>query len=169
MHSTHLVEKKGPPVRLRCILENQKVVKTTLEHFPFFEVLIEADPLSSTTGEALLKWLHQFSRKKQLAPFPLSYLDLDQLSPFQKVVLAHLSSIPFGEVASYKEVAQQVGNEKAARAVGSACGRNPFPLLIPCHRVIAGDGSPGGFSLDFRIKLDLLAFESSGIKLPNRR
>ncbi len=161
MNSTHFVEKKGPPIRIACSLENEKVVKTSIEHYPFFEALIEADPLSLQTAEILLNWLHQFSRKKKINAFPIQHLDIGHLSSFRKEVLSSLCLIPFGEVASYKEIAKRIGNEKASRAVGNACGNNPLPLLIPCHRVIAGDGSPGGFSLDFRIKRDLLAFEAS--------
>ena len=124
-------------------------------------MLIEADSLNCGGAKALLNWLHQFSRKKKLTPFPLHHLNLNHLSPFRKEVLIALCSIPFGEVISYKEVAKKIGNEKASRAVGNACGSNPLPLLIPCHRVIAGDGSLGGFSLDERIKRNLLAFEAS--------
>ncbi|MBS0652110.1 MAG: MGMT family protein [Verrucomicrobia bacterium] len=161
MLTTHFIEKKGPPVRIHCFVENQRVAKTVLEYSPFFEAFIEADPVSSSTAKILLNWLHQFSRKKRSVPFPLELLAMDKVSPFRKEVFAALCQIPFGEVASYGEVARKIGNDKASRAVGSACGRNPFPLIVPCHRVIAGDGSAGGFSLDFRIKRDLLSFESS--------
>lgn len=161
MLTTHFIKKKGPPVRIHCFVENEQVVKTILEYSPFFEALIEADPVSSSTAKILLNWLHQFSRKKKSVPFPFELLALDKVSPFRKKVFVALCQIPFGEVASYGEVAKKIGNDKASRAVGSACGRNPFPLIVPCHRVIAGDGSAGGFSLDFRIKRDLLSFESS--------
>ncbi|MBS0606950.1 MAG: MGMT family protein [Verrucomicrobia bacterium] len=161
MHTTHFIEKKGPPVRIHCYVDNQRLVNTVLEYAPVFEAYIEADPISASTAETLLNWLYQFSRKKKSSPFPIELLALDQVSPFRKEVFATLCKIPFGQVASYGEVAQKIGNEKASRAVGSACGRNPFPLIVPCHRVIAGDGSAGGFSLDFRIKRDLLAFEAS--------
>ncbi len=161
MLTTHFIEKKGPPVRIHSYIENQRVVRTVLEYSPFFEAFIEADPISSSTTEVLFNWLHQFSRKKRREPFPFELLALTQVSPFRKEVFATLCKIPFGQVASYGEVARKIGNEKASRAVGSACGRNPFPLMVPCHRVIAGDGTTGGFSLDFRIKRDLLAFEAS--------
>ncbi len=160
MLTTHLI-RKAPPVRIHCLVENQQVAKTVLEYSPLFEAFIEADSISSSTTKILLDWLHQFSQKKKSTPFPLELLAITQVSPFRKEVLAALCEIPFGQVASYGEVAKRIGNERASRAVGNACGRNPFPLLVPCHRVIAGDGSAGGFSLDFRIKRDLLSFEAS--------
>lgn len=66
---------------------------------------------------------------------------------FQKAVWQLLLAIPYGKTSSYSDIAKKIGQPNAARAVGMACKRNPLPLLIPCHRVIAKDGSLGGFSL----------------------
>jgi methylated-DNA-[protein]-cysteine S-methyltransferase len=66
-------------------------------------------------------------------------------TPFQKRVWAELRRIPFGETISYLELARRVGNPKASRAVGSANGQNPVAVIVPCHRVIARDGTLGGF------------------------
>jgi methylated-DNA-[protein]-cysteine S-methyltransferase len=66
-------------------------------------------------------------------------------TPFQKRVWAELRRIPFGETISYLELARRVGNPKASRAVGSANGQNPVAVIVPCHRVIASDGTLGGF------------------------
>jgi O-6-methylguanine DNA methyltransferase len=71
-----------------------------------------------------------------------------------------LTKIPRGETRSYGWVAQQVGKPRASRAVGAACGANPVPVIIPCHRVIAGDGSIGGFGGGLPMKRRLLALES---------
>ena len=65
---------------------------------------------------------------------------------FQKKVWQELLKIPIGETRSYKEIANAIGNPKAARAVANACGKNPYPIKIPCHRVIRSDGSIGGYS-----------------------
>lgn len=65
---------------------------------------------------------------------------------FQKKVWAELKKIPRGETRTYKEIAQSIGHPKAARAVANACGKNPSPIKIPCHRVIASDGSIGRYS-----------------------
>jgi methylated-DNA-[protein]-cysteine S-methyltransferase len=79
---------------------------------------------------------------------------------FQKRVWEVTSAIPYGETKSYAEVARAVGVGRAARAVGAALSANPIPILIPCHRVVRSDGSPGGYSLDPRIKGMLLKFEA---------
>ena len=73
-------------------------------------------------------------------------LDLSRLTDFQRVVLQAVASVPYGETRSYGEVAAQIGRPYAARAVGGANARNRLPMVIPCHRIIAADGSLGGFS-----------------------
>jgi methylated-DNA-[protein]-cysteine S-methyltransferase len=72
-------------------------------------------------------------------------LDLAACSPWDWAVLEAVRAIPCGETASYGEVARRIGRRGAARAVGGAVGRNPVGLVIPCHRVIAGDGTLGGY------------------------
>ncbi len=67
-------------------------------------------------------------------------------TPFQEQVWAALRAIPYGETRSYGEVAQAVGRPRAVRAVANACGANPVPLVVPCHRVVRSDGGLGGFS-----------------------
>ncbi len=78
---------------------------------------------------------------------------------FQRRVWRQLQEIPYGETISYGELARRVGNPKASRAVGSANGANPLPIVIPCHRVIAGDGTLGGFGGGLTTKQMLLALE----------
>ena len=65
---------------------------------------------------------------------------------FQIKVWRELSRIPFGETRTYKEVAEAIGHPKSSRAVANACAKNPFPIEIPCHRVIRSDGGLGGYS-----------------------
>ncbi len=78
---------------------------------------------------------------------------------FQLVVLEALQDIPLGETRSYLQIAQQIGRPKAVRAVGAANGRNPLPVVIPCHRVIGADGSLTGFGGGLEAKLFLLELE----------
>jgi methylated-DNA-[protein]-cysteine S-methyltransferase len=78
---------------------------------------------------------------------------------FQRRVWNALTEIPYGEVVSYADIARRIGKPGAARAVGQANGANPIPIVIPCHRVIAADGSIGGFSSGLSIKRMLLALE----------
>ena len=79
---------------------------------------------------------------------------------FTTKVLFYLRSIPYGSTLSYKEVAKNIHNNNAARAVGNACGKNPLPLLIPCHRVVASKGL-GGFGGGLERKRFLLNLESN--------
>ena len=72
-------------------------------------------------------------------------IDIADRSPWDRLVLEGVRTIPRGETASYGEVARRIGRPRAARAVGGAVARNPVGMLVPCHRVIAGDGSLGGY------------------------
>ncbi|MEH6570740.1 MAG: methylated-DNA--[protein]-cysteine S-methyltransferase [Halioglobus sp.] len=82
-------------------------------------------------------------------------------TPFQQEVWASLQAIPFGEVRSYKDIAHEVGRPKAVRAVGAANGRNPIPIIVPCHRVIGSDGSLTGFAGGLETKKLLLKLEGA--------
>ena len=84
-------------------------------------------------------------------------------TPFQMKVWNKLLAIPFGQTKNYKQIAIEIGNPKACRAVGNACGKNPILLLIPCHRVIASDKSLGGFSASFSLKKTLLEIEGTNL------
>ena len=86
-------------------------------------------------------------------------LDLSAGTVFQQAVWRTLQKIPRGETRSYAWVARQIGKPKAARAVGAACGANPLPIIVPCHRVVASDGSLGGFAGGVQLKRRLLALE----------
>ena len=74
-----------------------------------------------------------------------TFLNLEGTN-FQKKVWEELLKIPKGQTRSYKEIAIAIGNPKAARAVANTCGKNPYPIKIPCHRAIRSDGSIGGYS-----------------------
>lgn len=80
-------------------------------------------------------------------------------TPFQLKVWGELQKIPYGKTISYKTLAQRLGNPKAVRAVGAANGKNPLPIVIPCHRVIGSDGSLTGYGGGLSIKKSLLDFE----------
>jgi O-6-methylguanine DNA methyltransferase len=86
-------------------------------------------------------------------------LDLASGTPFQQAVWSALRRIAPGATRSYADIARVVGSPGAARAVGQACGANPIPLLVPCHRVVASGGKLGGFSAGLAWKQKLLARE----------
>ena len=105
-----------------------------------------------------------------LAGRPAGYdiaFDLADRPDWDQRVLAAVAAVPWGRTVSYGEIARRIGAPRAARAVGGALGRNPITLLIPCHRVIAADGSIGGYGGDewgsreerVAIKRDLLRRE----------
>jgi len=94
-------------------------------------------------------------RKKFTVP-----LDLQGTS-FQRKVWSALRTIPYGQTRSYGEIARQVGNPRAARAVGMANHENPVAVVVPCHRVIAGDGALGGYAGGLQKKSRLLELEKS--------
>ena len=89
--------------------------------------------------------------------------DLRGLSEFEQAVLRKALEIPRGEVRPYAWIAKEIGKPKAVRAVGSALGANPIPLLIPCHRVVRSDGRLGGYALGPERKHEILAAE--GVQL----
>ncbi|HQT81521.1 MAG: hypothetical protein B7Z60_04030 [Ferrovum sp. 37-45-19] len=78
---------------------------------------------------------------------------------FQKKVWQAISAIPRGRVKTYQEIANVTGHLRAVRAVGTACGANPLPFIIPCHRVVASGGKLGGFGLGIELKKKLLQQE----------
>lgn len=83
-----------------------------------------------------------------------------QGTTFQKNVWQALTSIPYGYTASYLDIAKKIGNPKASRPVGAANGKNPIPVIIPCHRVIGASGKLTGFAYGLDMKTNLLALES---------
>jgi methylated-DNA-[protein]-cysteine S-methyltransferase len=87
------------------------------------------------------------------------------MSEFQDRVLKLVAMVPKGKVTTYKELARAMGNPKAYRAVANALARNPFPIKIPCHRVVRSNGEVGGYRLGVRQKIKLLVQE--GIKIEN--
>ncbi len=82
-----------------------------------------------------------------------------RITDFQRAVYKAVKKIPKGQTRSYKWVAQQIGKPNSARAVGQALKRNPFIGVVPCHRVIASDGSLGGFSKGLKKKIQMLKKE----------
>ena len=83
-------------------------------------------------------------------------------TPFQREVWAALRTIPYGEVRSYREIAEQIGRPTAARAVGMANGRNPVSIIVPCHRVVGASGDLTGYGGGIERKRALLDLEARG-------
>lgn len=90
-------------------------------------------------------------------------VDLSLVGPFQRRVLEQLRRIPKGQVRTYREIAREIGQPGATRAVGTACAKNPIPLIIPCHRVVRSDGGLGGYSLRGGVGLKQRLLETEGV------
>ncbi|NOZ77243.1 MAG: MGMT family protein [Euryarchaeota archaeon] len=104
-----------------------------------------------------------------LNPSPIKDLepDLSSFSDFERRVLARLRDVPPGRVTTYGRLAEAVGSPGAARAVGRVMAKNPFPIVVPCHRVVRSDGSVGGFSCGPSLKRRLL--EAEGVEFDGDR
>jgi methylated-DNA-[protein]-cysteine S-methyltransferase len=100
--------------------------------------------------------------------FSLDDLDLGVCGAFQQRVLRLEFQIPRGKVSTYGALADKLGHTRAARAVGTALARNPFPIVIPCHRTIRADGTLGGFGGGLKMKRALLEMEGVGFDRKNR-
>lgn len=105
--------------------------------------------------ESALKNILAGKSPKQFPPF-----DLSDGTEFQQSVWCELQKISLGQTKSYGDIARLIRKPKAVRAVGGACGANPIPVLIPCHRVLAANGKLGGFSGGLDWKRKLLAREN---------
>lgn len=122
-----------------------EVVKENSEH--------ELGPFFQDCFEKISEYLQGNAKRIDIK------LDLKSLTPFQANVLKAMKTIPYGEVATYKDLALKI-DSKAYQAIGSACGRNPFLLIYPCHRVL-GTKNIGGFAHGLKMKKDLLKLEKS--------
>ena len=118
--------------------------------------LSKSEPTEALLIEALEQLTAYFKGERQAFDLPL---DISLGTDFQQRVWQQLQKIPHGETISYATLAQRVGNPKGYRAVANANGRNPFSIIIPCHRVIASDGKLGGYTGGLDKKTYLLALE----------
>ena len=132
------------------------------------ELRFPSDEPSSTPTVAVCAQILQWHRTATDAvteilsgrtPEALPPFDLSVGTEFQQNVWRAMTKIPFGQTSSYGGLAQDIGKPKAVRAVGGACGANPIPVLVPCHRVLAANGKLGGFSGGLDWKRTLLARE----------
>ena len=113
-------------------------------------------PILLNTQQQLIEY---FSGQRKVFDILLDFEGTD----FQKQVWSALLTIPYGETRSYKQIAQQLGNEKAVRAVGAANGKNPISIIAPCHRVIGAGGALVGFAGGLDKKEILLSLELNNI------
>jgi methylated-DNA-[protein]-cysteine S-methyltransferase len=145
----HLTEENGYIIRLTWVSRETSPVRSDSETSP---VLLEAERQIRA----------YFDKSLKVFDLPLAY---DRGSAFEQSVWDAMKEIPFGKLLTYGDIADKIGG--VARAVGGACGANPIPLIIPCHRVVGSDGKLTGFSGDGGIatKQRLLDHESDQLSL----
>jgi len=116
------------------------------------------DPAGAIVEEAKRQLLAYLDGTRQEFSLPV---DWSAGTTFQRKVWRAITKIPYGRLRSYQWVAMRVGGKQYARAVGMALGANPVPLVVPCHRIVAHDGSLGGFSCGLPLKRRLLKLEGT--------
>jgi methylated-DNA-[protein]-cysteine S-methyltransferase len=128
------------------------------EHVDWLSRVAGRNVLRTTRAvEPVRRELDEYFEGRRQA-FDLS-VDLREVTPFTERVLLELARVPFGQTATYSELATRAGNPKAARAVGMTMNRNPIPIVLPCHRVIGADGSLVGYAGGLDRKVALLTLE----------
>ncbi len=113
------------------------------------------EPESTLLKKAVQEIEEYFAKKRRIFSLPLRPMG----TPFQLSVWNSLLRIPWGETRSYSYIAKEIGKINTSRAVGNACGKNPIPIIIPCHRVVTKEGKLGGFSSGTDKKKWLLSLE----------
>ena len=122
---------------------------------PVVDSLAGKDPATRILKRAVSELTEYLEGKRKRFAVPLDAKG----TLFQKQVWAELMKIPYGQTCSYRDIAKRLKNSNAVRAVGSANGRNPLCIIVPCHRVIAASGQLGGYSGGMEIKTRLLELE----------
>lgn len=118
---------------------------------------MRADPSHPVLREATRQLEEYFAGRRREFELPLQFIG----TGFQQRVWQALLSIPFGQTRSYAQIAQQIGQPRAVRAVGAANGRNPLSIVAPCHRVVGANGKLTGFAGGLEVKARLLALEAT--------
>lgn len=149
----------GPVIRIYLPARRREVIRRIGLDFP------GARPRETGVKGGMEECLGCLLRGEAV-PVPFEQMDMESLAPFRHRVLVETGRIPRGKVRTYGSLAAAAGHPGAARAVGSVMASNPFPLAIPCHRVVRTDGSLGGFGGGPGLKRTLL--EREGILFDGR-
>lgn len=150
--TTHYQFLNSPIGRLRLVSDGKQLLRIEFEGSQQQDGEECADPVLSACAQQLGEY---FDGQREHFELPLGARGTD----FQQRVWQALADIPHGETRSYRDIAQAIGKPTAMRAVGAANGRNPLPIVVPCHRVIGADGSLTGFAGGLQAKTCLLQLE----------
>ena len=143
----------GPKV-CRLLLPNERIPAEEVIRTTYVGIRPMLNPAIKLLAEQIQSCL-----KGEAVDFQMDLIDLRGCSGFQRRVLLAEHKIPRGWVSTYGRIAQSLGVPGAARAVGTALSRNPFPIIIPCHRAIRSNGELGGFGGGLKMKRELLELE----------
>ena len=154
----HVAHHPSPVGRLTLVVDGDALTGC---HFEGHSALAPQGDSRHPVLRAAMKQLDEFfARKRQGFDLPLA----PKGTEFQRKVWLALREIPYGVTWSYAQLARRIGDEKATRAVGGANGKNPLPIIVPCHRVIGADGSLTGFGGGVGRKRALLELERAQVK-----
>jgi methylated-DNA-[protein]-cysteine S-methyltransferase len=146
----------SPVGRLRLVSDGEHLIAIEFENLQaaMTDDVERSDAALNACGKQLKEY---FAGRRREFDLPLSPAGTE----FQQNVWAALKAIPYGELRSYRDIAEGLDKPKAVRAVGAANGRNPLPIVVPCHRVIGSDGSLTGFAGGLEAKKILLRLEGA--------
>ncbi len=150
-----ILKTKIGPIHLAASANGLKAVSTDPVLGECVRSLNNSEPEVKILAEAVRQLKEYLKGKRKNFDLPLDATG----TAFQKQVWNQLNEIPYGKTCSYKQIAEKIKNDKAVRAVGSANGKNPLFIIVPCHRVIASDGTLGGYSGGIEVKMKLLNLE----------
>ena len=139
---------------VNVVLKDENVVRVTFDDYSLYE------SIQTPTARSLKLDLDRYFKGERVE-FNRYNVDLSSCSDFTKRVLEEVRKIPYGEVRTYKDIAEKIGT--GYRAVGQALKKNPTPIIIPCHRVVSTKGL-GGFSAGVEIKKELLKLELNDLE-----
>ncbi len=158
MTTQYLLKSPIGPLYLVASDKGLQGIYWTKQSAPMAKSLISSDPVIKILSKTVRQLEEYFQSKRTQFDLPF---DIVSGTTFQRTVWQQLSKIPYGKTVSYKDIAAKIKNPRAVRAVGSANGRNPLSIIVPCHRVIAADGTLGGYAGGLDIKTKLLAIEQT--------
>lgn len=130
------------------------------KHAPAIPAEWRRDPQHPVLREAAVQIGDYLAGDRQEFTVPLQLDGTD----FQRAVWREIAGVPFGETITYAELAQRAGNPAAIRAAGTATGRNPISIVVPCHRIVGKNGGLGGYAGDLERKRHLLGLERNGLR-----
>ena len=142
----------SPVGKIEIVEENEKIIELNIYNEKKNNIIEKDTKLLLETQKQLKEY---FEGKRTKFEIPLN----PKGTEFMKKVWKELLNIPYGEVRTYKEIAEKIGNSKASRAVGMANNKNPIPIIIPCHRVIGSNNKLVGYALGLDMKQYLLDLE----------